>query len=514
MNNNSRTENTLRNSVWGALLKLLTMICPFIFRTIIIRNIGAAYIGLNGLFKSIFSVLSMAELGFGTSIVFMMYKPIAMGNKTEIRQLLGLMRTIYRIIGAVILTAGLCLFPFLDKLVKNDTGVDVNIHLLYGLYLFHTVTSYWMFSYRSLLLSAHQRSDLNHKILFGCDLCMYLLQGIALYFTKNYYLYVAVLAVMTIPQNLMYYLVSKKKYPDIYCEGKPTMEQIEMLKEKIAPLLVHRIGGKIIISIDDLIISMFLGVTILTKYDNYYYIISAIVGFMTIFRHGVMASFGNKMNTDTMDQTYCVFKRSVYLWIAIVGLSAACFAGLFQPFITLWVGEAYLFDNVTMLSLVAYFFLWQFRYIALAIKDSAGLWEADKWKPIIGMALNFGASVLMVKLTGSVIGVLYPTMVIMLFVYFPWETYVLFKLLFKRSPKQYLLLIAHCIFSASAAIATSYFVGEWIGEGGLFRFAVRTLACGASAAVVFVALTWMRPEFREVIHIGQLMLRRKGLLKP
>lgn len=513
MKNSSRTVNSVRNSMWGTILKLLTIVCPFIFRTIIIRYIGAAYIGLNGLFKSIFTVLTMTELGFGTSIVFMMYKPIAEGNKTELRQLLKLMRTIYRIVGAVILTGGLCILPFLNLLVKNDSGIEINIHLLYCLYLFRTVTSYWMFSYRSALLSAHQRSDIIHKIAIGGDICMYLLQAAALYFTRSYYLYIIVYAFMGIPQNLMYYFVSRKVYPDLYCDGKPTREQIETLKAKVVPLLGHRIGGKVIISIDDLIISMFLGVTLLTKYDNYYYVLSAIIGFTNVFRHSVMASFGNKIYTDTMDHTYQVFKRTVYIWMAIVGWLACCLAGLYQPFILHWVGETYLYEKEVMLSLVAYFFLWQFRKIGEAMKDSAGLWEPDRWKPIIGMALNFGASALMVKLTGSVLGVLYPTMAIMVFLYFPWETHVLFSRLFKRSSKDYLLLVAHCFLASIASIAASYFVGLWVGDGHLLWLLVRAVACGVTGGVVFVALTWMRPEFRENIEVGLMMLRRKGILK-
>ena len=508
-----RIKNSLRNSFWGTILKILTLVCPFIFRTIIIRYIGAAYIGLNGLFKSIFSVLNMTELGFGTSIVFMMYKPIAEGNKEEINQLLSLMRTIYRIVGAVILTAGLCIIPFLDKLVKNDTGVELNIYLMYCLYLFRSVTSYWLFAYRSALLSAHQRSDVIHKVVISCDICMYLMQAAALYFTRSYYVYLIVHCVMGVPQNIVYYIVSKKMYPDLHCKGKPTKEQLQLLKSKVMPLLAHRIGGKVIISIDDLIISMFLGVTILTKYDNYYYVMSSIVAFLNVFRHGVMASFGNKMNTDSIDQTYIVYRRIIFIWMAIVGWCAACLAGLYQPFIQHWVGTKYQFDSWIMLSLVAYFFLWQFRKIGEMMKDSAGMWEPDRLKPIIGMVLNFGLSALMVKVTGTVVGVLYPTMAIMLFLYFPWETHVLFKHLFKRSAKDYLLLIGHCFLAGAAATAASYFVGIWIGGGHLFMFLVRGVACAATGAIVFIACTWMRPEFREVLKIGVSMLQRKGLVK-
>ena len=507
--NNSRMANSARNSFWGIVNRFVMMLGPFIFRAIIIRHIGAEYVGLNGLFKSILNVLNMTELGFGTSIVFMMYKPIAEKNVAEVRQLLNLMRRIYKYIGLIILVLGCCIYPFLDQLVKNDTGADVNLYILYSMYLANTVLSYLMFAYRSSLFTAYQRNDVVMKISIACEIIMYLIQGVVLAITRNYYLYLLVFTLMIIPQNLMYYLVSKKMFPEIYCEGEPTKEQKDTLKGKIVPLMGHRIGGKLIVSIDGIIISSMLGITALTKYDNYYYVVSALVGIFTIIRNGMMASIGNKIYTDSAENTYIMYRRIVFIWIGLVGWCSACMAGVFQPFISLWVGQEYLYDTLTMMSLVAYFFLWQFRYIGVTMKDSAGLWEPDMYKPYIGSVFNLIFSIAFVKITGSVLGVLYPTMFVMVFIFFPWETWALFSKLFKRSCKDYLVLVARCVLSSVISIIVTYYVGTLIGGVGVSALFLRAFCCAVIAALIYLIVNFNSSEMKYALSIAKRLVHRK-----
>lgn len=485
------------------------MLGPFIFRAIIIRYIGAEYVGLNGLFKSILNMLNMTELGFGTSIVFMMYKPIAEGNNDEVRQLLNLMRTVYRYVGLAVLVLGCCVFPFLNHLVKNDTGANVNIYILYSMYLIHTVLSYWMFAYRSSIFSAYQRNDIVIKISLITEVVTYTLQAVVLLTTRNYYLHLLVFTLMIIPQNILYYIASRKMFPDIYCGDKASKEQIEVLKGKIIPLMGHRVGGKVIVSIDDIIISAFLGVSFLTQYDNYYYIASSIVGMFTILRNGIMASIGNKIYSDSIDNTYSAYRRIVFVWIGFVGWCASCLAGLYQPFIRLWVGEKYVYDTFTMISIVVYFFAWQFRYIGVTMKDAAGLWEPDKYKPLVGSAFNLIMSILMVKITGSVLGVLYPTMFVMIFIYFPWETFVLFKYLFKRSSSDYLLLVGKGVLTAAVSIVATYYIGVIIGGKTITMFLVRTIACAGTAAIIFLLMNIKSKELKGWITVVKRLVTHR-----
>lgn len=509
----SRTKNSIRNSVWGIIAKFINMFFQFVFRAIIIKKIGAAYIGLNGLFTSVLSVLNMTELGFGSAIIFMMYKPIAENNISEVRILLNLIKKAYRFVGLCVLAIGCCMYPFLNIIVKNDTGIEINVYLLYTMYLFRTVLSYWMSAYRSTIFTAYQRNDMLSKIGILCESVLYTLQILVLFTTKNYYLYLLVYSLMVIPQNILYYYFSKKMYPGIYCEGKPSNYHIDALKKKIIPLLGHRIGGTVIVSIDDIIIGSLLGVSVLTMYDNYYYIFHSIVSLLTVIRSSIMASIGNKIYSDTLDNTYTTFKKICFIWIGIVGWCASCLAGLYQPFIELWVGKVYVYDTFTMLSIVMYFFLWQFRFIGVTMKEAFGMWEPDRMKPYVGMITNFVFSIVLVKWTGSVLGALFPTMFVMLFIYFPWETWVLFTKCFKRSCKEYLILIMRCCLAAFCSILGSFFLGELIGTDSIFVFIVRTILCTIVSIVVYVIMCWNMTELQTSFDMVKKFLREKEIIK-
>ena len=123
-----RVKNAKRNIVFGFVSKAVSIVLPFLIRTVIIRTLGAEYLGLNGLFASILQVLNMSELGFSSAVVYSMYRPIAENDDDAICALLNFYRKVYRIIGFGILIAGLAILPFLRYLIKDGAvpnGINI-----------------------------------------------------------------------------------------------------------------------------------------------------------------------------------------------------------------------------------------------------------------------------------------------------------------------------------------------------------------------------------------------------
>ena len=131
----NRTKNAVRNIIYGSLYRIMNIFLPFFSRTAILYVLGTEYLGLSSLFGSIVSGLGLAEMGLGSAMVYSMYKPIVDNDNKAIKALLNLYRRYYRIIGTIILTLGLCLMPFLRQLIHGDVPGDVNLYLLYFLYL-------------------------------------------------------------------------------------------------------------------------------------------------------------------------------------------------------------------------------------------------------------------------------------------------------------------------------------------------------------------------------------------
>ena len=152
----SRTVNVIKNSFFGVISKFGVLILQFICRTIFIKTLGEEYLGLNGLFVNVLTILSFAELGLGNAIIYNMYKPIANNDNKKVSQLLKLYRKSYNLIALFILVAGLICIPFLNSLVGEVKDIKENITLIYILFLLQSVTSYFLI-YRRSLISANQK---------------------------------------------------------------------------------------------------------------------------------------------------------------------------------------------------------------------------------------------------------------------------------------------------------------------------------------------------------------------
>jgi hypothetical protein len=140
---NSRTDNVARNMIFATACQVIYLILSFISRTVFINILGIYYLGVNGLFTNILTTLSFAELGIGNAIIFRLYKPLAEKNTEKIKALMFLYKKAYRIIGIVIVIAGLSIIPFLDLIIKDKPDINENLILIYILFLANTAISYF-----------------------------------------------------------------------------------------------------------------------------------------------------------------------------------------------------------------------------------------------------------------------------------------------------------------------------------------------------------------------------------
>lgn len=460
----TRTKNTMRNTLWGAVYRIVTLIGPFAIKTIIIKRLGLEYSGLSSLFTSILTVLNLANLGFSSSLVFTMYRAIAEEDNDSLCAMLNFYRKVYRIVGLAILGMGLVIMPFLPRLVTGYCPPDINLYTLFAIYLGETCLDYLMFAYNISIFSAYQRGDVSLKISTVRYCLQYVLQVVVLLVFENYYAYVIVLPLMVIPNNIANYIVARKMYPQITCRGKLDQDVKADIYKRVSTLFGHKVGSTVLVSVDSVIISSFLGLTKLSLYSNYSYILTAVNGLVEIITNGCLSGIGNKLITDSENENYELFNAMNYGWVALIGAAAACMICFYQPFIAaVWLGTEFLLNDKLMMLIVLYFFSWMFRIMLLTYRDAGGLWTKDWLKPYVGMAINIVGSILMVKYTGSIAGVLVPTIFVFFFVYFPWEAWAVMKYQFHRKLWEYIrrmllyvaLAFLGCVFCYGVCIFLS-----------------------------------------------------------
>lgn len=482
-----KSKNASRNIIFGVLLKVYQILVPFLMRTIMMYAIGVQYLGLNSLFTSILQVLNLAELGVGSAMVFSMYKPIACNDETTICALMKLYRLYYRVIGGVILVVGMLLVPFLPRLIAEDVPANINIFYLYILNLLATVLTYWLFAYRNSILQAYQRQDLVSKVTLCTDTVKYLLQIMALVIFKNYYFYVVSVLITQILNNVATAIISRKAFLQYRPTGALPKQMIREINGKIRDLFTSKLGYTIVSSADTIVISAFLGLTILAKYQNYYFILSSIIGFVAIVYSSITAGVGNSMLTKSLEQNYKEFEVFTLLVSWVSGICISCFLALYQPFMMVWMGKDMLLDFSMVIMFCIYFWVYEIVMMISVYKDAGGIWHEDRYRPLISGIVNLILNVILVKFIG-LYGVVLSTILSVLFISAPWIIKNVFKLIFKSSPKKYVLKLCWNTLWIFISASVSFFASLVIKVGGFVTIIGKGIIAISVFNLIFVTV--------------------------
>jgi O-antigen/teichoic acid export membrane protein len=497
---NERAKNAKRNIIWGTISKIVMLLIPFIVRTIMLKTLGEQYLGLNSLFISILQVLSLTDLGFSSAIVYNMYKPIVEDDGALICALLNLYRKFYRIVGSVIGVIGLCLLPFLDKLISGGYPREINIYVLYLISLAGTVVSYFMFAYKTALLTAHQRNDVNSNITTVSYILLYIGEIIVLLTTRNYYVYIFLSVISAAIQNILTGIITKRMYPQYVCKGLLPKKNILELKKQVGALIGHKVGYVVLNSTDNIVISAFIGLSTVAMYGNYYYIYSAVGGFLNIAYYAILAGIGSSMVQENVETNHKQFKLFTLINQWVISWCAVCLISLYQPFMKIWVGEKLMFPMSTVILLVFYFYLGYARRIVNNYKEAGGIWLADVAKPYAEAGVNLITNIVLVQFIG-INGVILSSIIAMGLVALPWETHVLFKSYFIKGEKMYYVMIAKSTIIAIITCASTYMICSFVPNIGIVWFLAKFAICIIVPNIIMVIFYWNNPIFKDCINI-------------
>lgn len=490
-----RRKNAIRNVTSGITLRILELGFPFLMRTVIIHFLGLEYAGLNGLFTSILQVLNMTELGVGSAMVYSMYQPVAEDDAERICALMNLYKKYYRVIGLVVGLLGLFLLPFLPKLVKDGIPPDLNVYVLYLLYLSSTVLSYWLFAYKNAVLSAHQRHDIISKVRLAVLLVQYTIQVVSVVWFRNYYVFLIVALVGQILINIATAAATHKLYPEYKAEGKLEKTVISQINSRISALFVVKLSNVIVSNVGTLVISAFLGLTMLAIYQNYFTIITAVTGTVSIIYTAALAGIGNSIVVESKEKNLRDFYKLMFIISWIAGFCACCFLCLFQPFITVWVGAECLMGIESVVCLCVYFYLYEMSRMLDTYKDAAGIWQKDRVRLLVTSVTSLVLNLILVRVWG-IVGVVLSTVFSMLFVGIPWLIRNLFDEIFDKKE------IGKCIcqmlvyaFITVAIAGITYGICSWIPAEGWEAILLRGIVCCIVPNVLYLLLFRKKEEF-------------------
>lgn len=406
---NSRLKNSALNFASGFLGRVLTILLNFAVRTIFIYCLNEAYLSVNGLYSNILTVLSLAELGFGSAMVYRMYAPVAVKDYQKTAALLQFYKKIYIIIGVVIFLLGLCVIPFMDYIIKDKPDIS-GLTLYYILFLVNTSISYWFSSYKASVLYADQKEYIKTNVQNTMAILQSGLQIVLLLLFRKYLLYLLIQLAGNIFLNLYVAHLVDKRYPEIqtYQGASLSAEERVQIRKDTEALVLSRFGHVALNGTDNIIISAVVGVLWVGRLSNYTLICDSVTSVLCQITAAITGSLGNFFATEDKHAGYALFKKVEFLNFWLYGFSFIALVTLLDPFVQIWAGERFVLGLPISIAIAINFFVAGYMNTLWVFRSTIGLFKQGKFRPILVAILNIILSIFLGKLWG-VFGVLFAT---------------------------------------------------------------------------------------------------------
>lgn len=498
----SRTKNTILNSSFGVLTKLVTVIVSFVSRTVFIRVLGVQYAGVSTVFTDILTVLSFAELGIGSAITFALYKPLAENDNDKIASLMAVYKKVYRIIALVVFVAGMLVLPFLEYIVKDVPDVKEDIRLIYVFYIINTASSY-LLVYKSTLITAAQKDYVVSllKILVSVVRCA--VECVLLLVFRQYLLYLIINIVSVILQNFIVAKKADKMFPFLKSSAKEKLpkEELKKIAGDVKALFLYKVSGVILSGTDNIIISAFLGVTPVGIIGNYNLIINQIYNLVMQVFSATNASVGNLAASGSKDDQYKVYRRLELLCFCVYYFIIVCFWNLLNPFVAIWLGGDYLLPKLTVALVLTDLFLKGMMSPVTSFRTSNGLFVQGKYRPLIMAVLNIVISLLLVKPLG-VNGVIIGTIGSRLLTQIWFDPWLIYRKIFGKSSAEYFLRYIARFALMAVSCALIEYLCTFIQIDNLFAdFAVKCVATVVIGSVILLCLFGRTEDFKYYLSL-------------
>lgn len=252
-----------------------------------------------------------------------------------------------------------------------------------------------------------------------------------------------------------------KKYPQYICRGSISPDLRKDIKTRLTGLMISKISSVSRNAFDSIIVSAFLGLTMVGIYNNYFYIIDSVSGILMILTTAIAAGVGNSIAEDTPPKNLEDMRiiNFWYMWTATWFMS--CLVGLFQPFMRLWVGEKLMFSDRIMVAFALYFFVQKIGEIQEQYFAAAGLWWYRKWYSVAEAIANILLNLLLGYLWG-VFGIVIATVLSIFFINFLGASRIIFQQYFKTGFYRYIFdqikwLAIACVISTVIYFITASF---------------------------------------------------------
>lgn len=516
MTKNSRTSNSIRNFTTGVFSQIVMILLRFVCRTVFIATLGKEYLGINGLFSDILTMLSLSELGLDTAINFKLYKPLSENDVPRLRVLMKFYKNAYHVIGIVILLLGVLLIPFLPILIKDYDSVSalgINPVLVFCLFLSHSASSYLFFAYKGAILKADQQEYIISLVNLISQLVLITFQIVSLIVFKDFILYTILSIVVSVLANLTSTIITKKKYKNVFIKtgDKMSKEEKKDLFKDLGATFVYKANGIVLKATDNLVLSAFIGIAIVGIYSNYLLIYTTIKTLLAKFFSAVKASMGNLYAKESIEKRYAFFEVTNYLTFILYGTAAVGIAVCADELLTVWLGTSFIIPAPFSVLIGIEVLFAGIKTSLGQIRNVTGAFRQMWFRPLLGVVINLTVSIVLVQFMG-IYGVIIGTIVADITTNFAVDPTVIHKFSFESYKSVGHYYKKQFVYMAVLTLVgvVDYLICRVMLTGlGWFSVILHAVICGISVPLVFCLLFKNSHEFNYLFSLGKNLIKKR-----
>ena len=350
----SRVKKSLLNARVNLIFYFLTLALSFFSRKIFLDTLGADFVGLTTTLQNLLGFLNLAELGIGSAIGYVLYKPLFNHDEPKINEIISVFGFLYSRIGFIILGAGVVLGCFLP-LIFLGTAFEMGIiYFAYASFLASSLIGYFA-NYKQTLLGADQKNYVVTAYFQTATIIKTLIQMASAYYTGSYYLWVAIELTFGIIYSFILNWKIRQVYPWLNSEireGRKLFKKYPEVMRYTKQLFVHQISSFVQFQTTPFLIYAFVSLKIVAFYGNYTIIVDKLTILMNTVLGSVSAGVGNLIAEGNKTKIKEVFWEITTIRFYVAGVIFFCLYMLIQPFIELWVGKEYLLSNTVLVLIL------------------------------------------------------------------------------------------------------------------------------------------------------------------
>lgn len=517
MSKKSRTRNSMMNFTAGMANQTLQIILKVICRTVFVATLGKSFLGINGIFSDVLSMLSLTELGLAPAINFKLYKPLAENDKERIQVLMKFYRTAYRVIGLAILIIGLCLIPFLPALIKDYDRcavLGINPVIIYLLFLGKSVMSYWFFAYRSAILKADQKRFLTEISDMISVVVINVVQIVLLLLGCSFLTYTIVAIAGIFIRNLIDFIFAEKGYHYAFVKTDKSMDKAEIkdMFKDVGALFVNKFNAVAIKATDNLVLSAFIGLDIVGVYSNYLLLFHNIKEVISKMYKATHASMGNLFTSADDKKKIEFFETMNFVSIILYGTAAVGMFVCADELLTVWLGEEYVLPQPFSMLIGIEILFSGIKANLNQIRTVSGLFRQKWMRPVLGIFINVVSSIMLVFPLG-IYGVILGTIMADVFANFCVDPSIIYKYAFNGEKKVGGYYLTNFLYFGILAvtgladwlICTHVFVGH-----GWYSLFVHIIITGLSVPLVYSVIFGRTRRYKYLLGIVKSLFKRKS----